>query len=190
MHEVKCLKLPSLGFPIILRIPLSFRVYVWAESFLRPATRPSHQAGHFLWAFWESVAVVWHFFGKGDADFGVQLQGCNSGHGLVPCPNSLHSEQSFADRCSSCVTSFRVPMRTKTTSKNKAEYSCLSLLADQDCTFSLFPQVGFYRACGPQRLNKKLEYEVILLTIDPSRRILIITVHRNSICAARSFWPR
>ena len=92
---------------------------------------------------------------KGSADFGVQLQGCNSGHGLVPWPNSLHSEQSLADRRSSCVTSFRVPMRTKNKKKNKAEYSCLSLFAEQVCTFSQFPQVGYQRACGLQRLNNK-----------------------------------
>ncbi len=55
---------------------------------------------------------VWHFLCKGDADFGVALQGCNSGPGHAPCPNSIHAKQSLDDRCSSCVTFLRVPMRS------------------------------------------------------------------------------
>ena len=76
------------------------------------------------------LVSVWHFLCKGDADFGVALQGCNSGPGHAPCPNSIHAKQSLDDRCSSCVTFLRVTMRKQQVKNKKLKKSRLSRFAE------------------------------------------------------------
>ena len=75
-------------------------------------------------------------------------------------------QPSLVDRRSSCVTSFRVPMRTKTKrvkrrKKKQAECSCLASSPRPVCTFCLLPQVGCQRAVRWLQSNNKIEYEVI-----------------------------